>query len=90
MGIPLEAAIQAIGAAERGPFELWDCHEPAVLIASFAQWTVGVGFSALVHLGISSAEITATAAALGITLDAGLLADIREFEASALQVRNRK
>lgn len=90
MGIPLDAAIQAIGAAERGPFELWDCHEPAVLIASFAQWTVGIGFSALVHLGISSAEIAATAKALGIDVDADLMADVRAFEASALQVRNRK
>lgn len=90
MGIPLDAAILAVGAAERGPFELWDVHVPAVRIASLAQWGIALGFGVAVHIGLSTAEITATAAACGYTADANLLEDLREFERAVLEVRNRK
>lgn len=91
MGIPLDAAILAVGAAESGgPFELWDVHVAAVRIASLAQWGMVLGFGVAAHIGLSTAEITATATACGYTADANLLEDVREFERTVLEVRNRK
>lgn len=76
---------------ERGVFDLWECHAPALDVYQRCQFNViGGGMGGAAFLGISALEIESACRATGTPYTAELVDDVQAIAKGAASVLNER